>query len=81
MLSFFSTMPFDYGYYVSVKFSVSLSVQEAEESLLYIKLSCPGSEEAVKVPFNDENYVPETVEDDKSKCFGSFCLERLKSHS
>ena len=29
---------------------------------------------------NDADDVPEAVEEDEFKCFGSSCLERLKSH-
>ena len=57
----------------------SCSKQEAQESLLYIKSDCPGSEEAMDVLLDDEDDVPEAVEEDESKCFGSSCLERLKS--
>ena len=58
----------------------SCSIQEAQGSLPYIKIDCPGTEEAIEVLLNDENDVPEAVEEDESKCFGFFCLERFKSH-
>ena len=58
----------------------SCSMQEAQGSLLYIKLDCTGSEEAIEVLLDDEDDVPEAVEEDESKCVDSSCLEQLKSH-
>ena len=52
--------------------------QEAQGSLLDIKLDCPGSEEDVEVLLDDEDYLPEAVEEEESKCLGSSCLERWK---
>ena len=46
-------------------------MQEAQGSLLYIELDCPGSEEAIEVLLDDEDDVPEAVEEDESKWFGS----------
>ena len=60
------------GYSDSVNFfSMSpCSMQEAQGSLLYIKLDCPGSEEAIEVLLDDEDDVPDAVELNESKCFG-----------
>ena len=56
----------------------SCSSQESQGSLLDIKLDCPQCEEVVEVLIEEENDVPETVEEDESKCFGFSCLDRLK---
>ena len=55
-------------------------MQTAQGSILYIKLDFPGSEEAIEVLLDDEDDVPEAVEEDEFKCFSSSCLERLKSY-
>ena len=55
-------------------------MQEIQGSLLYIELDCPASEEAIEVLLDDEDDFTEAVEEDESKCFGSPCLDLLKSH-
>ena len=47
-------------------------MQEAQGSLLYTKLDCPGSEEDIELLLDDEDDVPEAAEEDETIFFWVF---------